>query len=100
MIPKMAAASSLTAPRTTQVGSLGTVTFGRDMDGNFICPLPGCSKLFGKYNSAQKHFTSNHSGIEFNCKMCEQKFNRRESLKRHAVNVHKLNGEMAAAMLK
>ena len=84
----------------THAGSMGSVTFGRDLNGDLICPFPGCMKVFGKYLSAQAHFKANHSGIEFDCKMCIRKFNRKESLKRHAINVHNLNDEMASAMLR
>ena len=98
--PKMSAAQKPSSTEISRMGSLGSVIFGRDMNGNFICPSPGCSKVFGVYASAQKHFKTNHSGIEYRCKMCEQTYNRKENLKRHAVQVHKLNDEMATAMLK
>ncbi|XP_075242625.1 uncharacterized protein LOC142337311 isoform X2 [Convolutriloba macropyga] len=80
-------------------GSMGAATFGRDLSGNYICPFPACGKWFPNPRNAQRHFDSTHSGIEYNCQVCSASFGRKDSLKRHAMNTHKLNEKMAQAML-
>ena len=79
---------------------MGAATFGRDLSGNYICPFPACGKWFPNPRNAQRHFDSTHSGIEYKCQICSASFGRKDSLKRHAMNTHKLNEKMAQAMLK
>ncbi|XP_075242622.1 uncharacterized protein LOC142337310 [Convolutriloba macropyga] len=37
-------------------GSMGAAIFGRDLDGNYICPFPACGKWFPSQSTAQRHF--------------------------------------------
>ena len=98
-VMKVNPATMQQSPALTQAGSMGSAVFGRDTNGNFKCPFPGCAKAFSNQTAGKRHFESNHSGIEFTCKMCVKSFKRKDVLKRHAVQVHNLNEAMATAML-
>ena len=92
-VSKISKASA--APRGTigAKGSVGSVTFGTDHDGNFVCPL--CRNLFRSKVAADRHFKTIHSGISFACEMCIYTTKRKDELKKHLTKKHNLNSDIA-----
>ena len=98
-VPLNGSPSKTSASKAVTPGFIGSITFGRDMNGNFLCPFPSCGKSFANNTNARRHFDSAHGGAEFKCQICQSSFNRKDVLKSHAMKKHGLNEAMAKAML-
>ena len=75
----------------------GAVIFGKDANGNLICPI--CNKSFTAQASADRHFTNVHNKISFKCEMCDYAC-RKDYLKVHAMKHHGVNENMAKLMVQ
>ncbi|KAI8996070.1 hypothetical protein BC832DRAFT_519123, partial [Gaertneriomyces semiglobifer] len=55
----------------------------------FTCTLPGCGKVFARYEGLAQHLAAQHAtgapgkAKPFRCEMCPQTFSRSHDLKRH-----------------
>ena len=74
----------------------GSVTFGKDEQGNLICPI--CKKSFTLQLNANRHFTSVHNKISYKCELCDYAC-RKDYLKVHAMKSHGMNENMVKFMM-
>ena len=79
--------------RTVQ--SQGSVVFGKDLDGNFICPI--CKNSFSRQSHANRHFISVHNKVSYKCELCVYS-SRKDHLKIHIMKAHGLSESMAKMM--
>ncbi|KAJ3170584.1 hypothetical protein HDU88_008485 [Geranomyces variabilis] len=63
----------------------GEISRDASSDGNaVVCPHPGCSRTFIKYQNMRAHFKTHSVSKPHQCPTCELRFRRNHDLKRHS----------------